>query len=472
MGEIKRKIPQSFVDLVNGSLAGRFIGFGINLLLTRLLGAEGFGLFGLGLAAIQTYEVTARVGVDYGLNCKLTDLRVSEQYEEARAVAGRALYVNGVLARVLGTCVWIWIILLGGLLPDLERVERTILGSLIVISMIEEGRASLYWELLLCYGESRKLALKQGLFAPIKLLLALLGGGLGVIGAVSGYTLGSIVQLRWLRYSTSGIRSNISSLRESIVQFKELITSGLVIYVTNSISALVFLPLLVEVARTSGLEDVGYFRVGQLVVQVITLVPGAITPLLFIKLRRESQKNDVDIIEQSLMAVWTVGLISLLGYIAVDRSLISLMFGAGFAGSILATRILVLVAVIEAVGQVLHTPALAKGKVRLFVLGQNIGSVIAGIIGWLMIPSMGLKGLLVSKLISCLVPLVVFGVEIWDRLNNKVFVVAYLLCTLGAGFLCIGTQGIMTRSLIALTILTVITIVGYSEWNRISGDTR
>ncbi|MEB3156686.1 MAG: hypothetical protein VKO26_04530, partial [Cyanobacteriota bacterium] len=61
-----------FLHLLGGSLLGRGLGFGANLLLSRSLGPGNLGVLTLVLSTTQTVEMTVRCGVDYGITCALT----------------------------------------------------------------------------------------------------------------------------------------------------------------------------------------------------------------------------------------------------------------------------------------------------------------------------------------------------------------------------------------------------------------
>ena len=143
------------------------------------------------------------------------------------------------------------------------------------------------WDLLLIKGRSKLVSLKQGLFAPVNSAAAVGGYCLGIEGALTGYALGSVGQTIWIRKQTKPYLLSSGTWVNGWSTTWYLIRTGLPLYATNSISAVVFLPLLAGVAISAGISDVGYLRIGQLVVQLFTLIPGAIAPILFLRLRQE-----------------------------------------------------------------------------------------------------------------------------------------------------------------------------------------
>ena len=136
----------------------------------------------------------------------------------------------------------------------------------------------------------------------------------------------------WIRNQTKPYLLSNGALFSGWSPTWHLIRTGLPLYATNSISAVVFLPLLAGVAVSAGISDVGYLRIGQLVVQLFTLIPGAIAPILFLRLRQEKDHADrTKEAQKSLQLVWTLGLVSLLIYCLIDRQLIFILFGKIFA---------------------------------------------------------------------------------------------------------------------------------------------
>ena len=285
-------------------------------------------------------------------------------------------------------------------------INKSITIIFLAIIVIAESLGGLPWDILLVQGQTRLVALRQGLFAPLKILCAVIGSGFaGISGALMAYAMASSAQTCWIQKRIEPFISRKGVPPKFWRKAGKLIGTGLPLYVTNALSAMVFLPLLAGVAIEVGISDVGYLRIGQLVVQLFTLIPGAVAPILFLKLRQEKEdSNKIKESEKPLQFVWSVGLISLLIYCVIDRFLINWLFGSEFLPSIEATRILVLCAVLDSSSQVLYTPLLSSEKTRLFALVQNASAITAGIIGWIFIPKMGLEGYLIAKISFAYIP--------------------------------------------------------------------
>jgi len=416
---------------------GRALGFGLNLLLSRSLGPTGLGLFSLVLTTCQTFELTARGGVDYGLSCELTGAAAQRSELEKASVAESALRIVQLSTLVLATALWIWVVPLEGLLPVGLRISRGGAAVALVLIAALESLGGLPWDLLIIAGDTKRVALRQGLFAPLKLLVALAGAAsFGVTGALTGYGLASAAQLLWLQRICRRLWPWPKRFWPNWQQAWVLTRSGIALYGTNALAALVFLPLVSEVANNAGIAEVGYLRVGQIMVQLFTLLPGALTPLLFLKLRGASKDDSQVSFETSLRLIWWLGLAALMAYLLIDQILIRLFFGEVYLASLQPTRLLVLMAVLDSVNQVLHTPLLASRRTRLFAISQNSGAALAAGLGWWLIPSMGLQGFLAAKLCFSALPVGIYLLEGWSRFRQTRMVALLLLATISIAPLC------------------------------------
>jgi O-antigen/teichoic acid export membrane protein len=451
-------------QLLSGSIIGRALSFGLNLALSRTLGPTGLGLFSLVLSTCQSFEIAARAGVDYGLSCELTEQKQQLSKSERSVVAATALQVVGLTSLVLAAVLWVWVVAFNGLLPVGLRISRQGAALTLVAIAVLESLGSLPWELLLIAGQTKLVALRQGLFAPLKLLFALVGArilGLGLPGALIGYGFISLAQWAWLKQQCRRFYKLPSQQSPRWSGAWKLVQSGLGLYGTNALAAIVFLPLLAYLAQDFGVAEVGYFRVGQILVQLFTLLPGAIAPVLFLKLRtsndEESRKRNSEI---SLHLVWWIGLAALLLYLFIDHQVVSVFFGNSFLPAIQPTRLLVLMAVLDSVNQLLHTPLLASKKTRLFALTQNCSAVLAAGLGYWLIPKWGLQGFLAAKFAFSLLPVMVYLKESWHHLNPGRLLMLSLATTLLSPLCWMIHPGAQLSSVLLVVVAVILAVEG------------
>ena len=452
----------AIAQLLSGSLIGRALSFGLNLLLSRTLGPTGLGLFSLVLSTSQSFEIAARAGVDYGLTCALTDEKKKLSRRERSDIASMALQVVGLTSLVLAAVLWVWIVAFNGLLPVGLRINRQGAALALMVIAVLESLGSLPWELLLIAGQTKLVALRQGLLAPLKLLLALVGATiLGLPGALIGYGLIAAGQWAWLKQQCKQFYRWPSRESPRWSKAWKLVRSGLGLYGTNALAAIVFLPLLAYLAQDSGIAEVGYFRVGQILVQLFTLLPGAIAPVLFLKLRTSndeaSNKRNSEI---SLHLVWWIGLTALVLYLFVDHQVVAVFFGNSFLPAIQPTRVLVLMAVLDSVNQLLHTPLLASKQTRLFALTQNCAAVLAAVLGYWLIPKWGLQGFLAAKFAFSLLPVMVYLKESWHRLNPGRMLMLSLATTLLSPLCWMIHPGAQLSSVLLVLVTVILAVEG------------
>ncbi len=421
-----------FLHLLGGSLLGRGLGFGANLLLSRGLGPGNLGVLTLVLSTTQTAEMTVRCGVDYGITCALTGPGADLPPERQGQIAHTALRVVQLATLIVALGLVLWVLPGGGLLPRSLPLSRETLTLALVVICSLESLSSIQWDLLLIKGHTVALALRQGAFAPAKLLAAWLGALVaGLAGALAGFALVGAVQAGWLRQRCRGLLPWPRQAHFEPATALRLVRQGIPLYGSNLLASLVFLPLLAGVARDQGLTEVGYLRAGQILVQLFTLLPGALVPVLFVRLRDSSHLVDPNRgIERSLRALWWSGLLCLVAYLLIDRWLVPFFFGVAFLPSLQATRILVLAAVAESLSQVLHQPLLASRRTTLYALTQNGAAVVAALAGAQLIPRLGMGGFLIAKLAYALVPLLVYFLVARPAFDTPVALWRHLLLTL------------------------------------------
>ena len=460
----EQHLRKGVVHLLSGSIIGRGLNFILNLALSRALGPSALGIFSLILTTAQTFELTAQVGIDYGVSCALTGPGASKSRQEREKIAATGIRFVGFTSTLLAFALGVWIIHFDGLKLENNEISRSLLAAGVVGISLLESLGSLPWVLFLIQGETRLVALRQGLFAPARLLLALVGGWFSAAtGAIVGYAIMSSIQFVWVSRQCNRLFSMSRLTFFGLRQCWQLIRSGLPMYITNALAGLIFLPLLADVASVAGIADVGYLRIGQMVVQLFTLLPGALAPLLFFKLRSSNKRQDqIQASATSLRLIWCLGLVTLVIYLVIDHTIVRLLFGEVFLQSVQPTRVLVLCAVLDSASQVLHTPLLANRRTTLFTISQNSGAAIAAILGFTLIPTQGISGYLVAKFAYSVIPISIYSIDYFKRIENRSLIVQLLVATSIITPACWQTS--LTLQMQALLITTTLSLAIYCSW--------
>ena len=452
---------RGWLHLASGAGLGRVLGFASNLLLSRWLGPTELGLFNLVATTVQTSDTLVRCGGDYALNFELGGQSEATKTERGAQLA-RGLAQLCSLTTILiclGVGLWVW---WGqGLFPISFRVShRLILTSLLLLMIACEGTAAAAWEVLLVSHRTALLALRQGLFFPLRLLFAACGSFYGgVVGAMGGWTLVALIQCVWLRRVLGSLWNPLQIWPLLFTSLYQLLRRGLPFYTANLLASLIFYPLLLKVASGSGLAEIGYLRVGQILQQLFAFLPSTLVPVLFLKLRGESNFADqVLVMEKPIRIIWFLLLEVLLLYCMADKSLIVRLFGASFLSALLPTRLLLLTALFECLNQLAVQPLLATGQTRLYGLWQNGAAVLAAVLGWLWIPTFGLAAYLIIRLLYVVVPFIGFGMPIVKKLHEPQKMFSLALASIGLLILLLA-QVLLGHSLASTPLIFFFTLV-------------
>lgn len=454
-------IRRSWLQLAGAAGIGRVFGFASNLFLSRLLGPAELGLFNLVTTTVQTSDTLVRCGGDYALNYELGGEPEASHTEAAAKLVQGLSQICSLMTLVVCSCVAIWVFLGKGLFPQDNWVVslRFPLGLLLLLMIAAEGICASAWEVLLVTRKTSELALRQGLFFPLRLLLAAIcAWAWGILGAMIGWSLVAILQCLWLKVVLKKLWNPLKLLPAQWHSARCLLKRGLPFYASNIIASIVFYPLLLQVASKSGLEEIGYLRVGQVMQQVFAFLPATLVPILFLELRgQNSFRDQVRLIEKPLKIIWLLLLEVILIYYLFDGLIVQSLFGYQYVLGLNPTRFLLLTSLIECITQIAVQPLLASGLVRMYGVWQNLGALLSALLGFYLIPSFGLAGYLLAKLCYVLVPFIRFGTEIARSTISPFKFIPYASTTLAVCIITASQEitGYQPNYLIASTIIVV-----------------
>ena len=424
---------RGWFHLASGAGIGRLFGFASNLLLSRWLGPTELGLFNLVTTTVQTSDTLVRCGGDYALNFELGGQPEATKTEYGAQLAGALAQLCSLMTALICIGVGIWVWLGHGLFPgSVVANQRSVLTALLLLMIACEGISASAWEVLLAGHRTSSLALRQGLFFPLRLLLAAIGALFGgVLGAMGGWSLIAVIQCVWLKTILRHLWKPLRIWPFLTSNMHQLLNRGLPFYFANLLASMIFFPLLLRVASGSGLAEIGYLRVGQIIQQLFALLPATLVPILFLRLRSKSSFSDqVKAIEEPLRVIWFLLLVILFSYCIVDRTLINWLFGVGFESALFPTRILLVTALFECLAQLLAQPLLAAGKTRMYSVWQNGAALLAAVLGWLWIPVSGLAAYLLVRLLYVVIPLLAFGKPVFEQLQEPRRIFSLVLMSL------------------------------------------
>ena len=428
---MSKSLTRSWSHLALGAGVGRVFGFLSNLLLSRWLGPVDLGLFNLFSNTVQTSDTLSRLGGDYALNYHLGSQKKPLTTTKGRLLA--SAFTQICLACSLCICLFLalWTVLANGLIPSSISDNQRNTWLILLISMVLlECNCAPAWEILLVMRRTKELSFRQGLFIPLRLFSAALGALFyGPTGSLCGWVFIASSQCIWLKYHLQQSWSPLNLFSPRLYIFK-LLKTGFSFYVSNLTSSIIFYTLLLKVAATTGLSEIGYLRVGQVLQQLFAFLPSTLVPVLFLQLRSQKDFNSqISNLERPLRIIWLL-LIFLLGiYCTLDHWIILTLFGSVFSDAINPTRLLVFTTVVECLFQLISQPYLASRRVRVYGIWLNSSAVISATLGWFLIPQLGLSAYLLVRLLYPLFPLLGLSIPIAEHLYQAYRAVPLIVST-------------------------------------------
>ena len=403
-------MSRGFAHLLTGTVIGRGFSFLLNIGISRILGPSQLGLFALIFNAVQSFELFTKLGLDYSLSLSLTEaLPDKTTYRSQSSIQTIQMVLAILLVSVSVGCFlfWLWLSPGSNYLPETLGDSRNSIVRYLLLICVLESISSFCWDTFISLAKTKFVALRYAIFIPIKLFSFLVGCLLnGFAGGLAAYAITSFLVLIVLLFRMPSRSILIKLNLAALPKYFELISSGFGLYIVNALTALVYLPLWASLAASSGFDQLGYLRVGQLMVQGFSLIPGSLLPAYFLKLRLES--TDKILSNKVLFLTWSLSLSAFTLYSVSAKPLTVALFGSQFLSSFDAGRTLILVSIIDSLVQILHTPYLAKKQINYFLVIQLIPVLLVFIFGSSVIGVFELEGFLALKLISSLIPFILY----------------------------------------------------------------
>lgn len=459
-------IRRGWFHLASGAGLGRIFGFVSNLLLSRWLGPSDLGLFNLVTTTVQTSDTLVRCGGDYALNFELGGEPQSVHSAPGASLVSALSQLCSLATAFLCIITACWVFLGNGLFPiPIAGGQRIIYTALLLLMILCEGSSAPAWEVLLVSHRTGSLALRQGLFFPLRLLSAAIGALFsGVLGAMLGWTLIALLQCFWLKIVLGDLWKPFTLWPPLTKSLSQLVSRGFPFYAANLLASITFYPLLLQLASGSGLSDIGYLRVGQILQQLFAFLPATLVPVLFLKLRAQSSFTDqVLALEKPLRIIWLLLLQVLLLYCTFDQTLLALLFGSEFTAAFVSTRILLITGLFECLSQLVVQPLLANGRTRVYGFWQNGAALFSVVIGWLWIPTAGIAGYLIVRLLYVTIPLIGFGFPVFHILKQPQSFLSLALVSIGLLLVFVG-QAFSNDALYSPIVYSIsFLVVGFAQ---------
>jgi O-antigen/teichoic acid export membrane protein len=455
------------------SVMVRLSGILVLVPLAQLLGPSQLGTYSLVFWLVQTGTILGRLGVDTTIHRNGAQL-----YRTDRAAAGRLFGVGGTLMGLsftaLTVAVWVWRFpLAADWLRNKDAAEW--FGYAAVILFTESMGLVLMTGLLSLHNfKAHSLATAAGALGRL-LLLPVLAWRYGLLGAFLGLILASLLQLivAFINFYRSTQQYYIPlSLQGFWQESKQILRFGLPFYAGNALIGLVILPMMGELGRVAGVETLGQLRIGQSLSQIVSFLPGAISPVAISVLSEAygtEGQNFQRLRSVHLRSNWLLALTLVMFLSLASRPLIVLLFGNTYQATIPLLIGMSWVALLTVVVDNLNLYSLTAGNTKVIALGSIIQKIIFVSITFWLIPLYGGMGFILGLLIGGGIQLAVMITALWQGLEAFLRRKFGILC-LWTGA-CIGVFYLVARLNIPTFIiwpsafilsLTIATMCAYS----------
>lgn len=326
------------------------LAFGLSLLLARLLGASGVGVYYLAMSVIMLASVVARMGLSLTLLRFTAASIADENWTELNGVYWKCLYV----VVPLSLTVTALLIVTSGLLSEKVFGEPNVgvVINVMAFSILPMSLAVLHAELIRGFKKIASSLLVLGIILPSVncLIMLFLIPLLGEVGAAWSYFFATVcASLYAIVVSIKCTRKTRGCSR--IFSWRTLLKSAMPNYITNLIQQGVLLSLpVILLGHYAGSEEVGVYSICVRVASLVSFVLVAVNSISGPKIAALFKLGDINqlerVVQQSTILMTVAGLIVALPML-VWREYVLHMFGTDFAFGVWVLVVLV-------VGQVIN----------------------------------------------------------------------------------------------------------------------
>ncbi|WP_246514396.1 lipopolysaccharide biosynthesis protein [Exiguobacterium alkaliphilum] len=388
------KTSKQYVLVLSGNLTTLMSGFLISVLATHTMATSEYGFYKAYLIALQLFATISHLGFHYTFG---------REYAASKSISDLKS-LNGLGLKIIFICSFT--LLLGFYLLFFT-------GEQFEIFSIPEYIKLASWTvsvMLLIFFAQQKLQGKNemGYYAALTILPQLfmsilfsasylLGISLSGEQVVFSYLIFNVISLMFI--FKEGVKFNTQSLNKKIIQNNK--TYGFNLYLGSlvAVSASQFLSLLI--ATIAGLEEYGLFALGMSLASPIAYVASTLGIVNFKRNLKATHINNNELIRTAMLTFGTCVL-----YYIFLNFFIEYIIGVNYRGAVKYANVLIIFYAMTGLGDYLNKFLSAKGE------GTKIrnGSILSGVslvsISALLIPFLGIAGLIVSKIIGALVYLI------------------------------------------------------------------
>jgi O-antigen/teichoic acid export membrane protein len=371
-------------------------GFLSSIVVARLLGVEGMGVFAFSVWLVMVAVMLADVGVPGCLTRYLPELHARGEYRAAEELTGLMLrrFFIALLVVVLGFFVYAaWLVdSSGGYGWEITAANYRVaplFWTLVGISCLAQALAACLYGYLKGaqdFAMQARLAVASMAFQLVTTLVGALT--LGITGALLGAIAGSVVPAIFIGRIVATGKTVNAELRRRATRFAwESWGSYLVTAFAWSRMEIFFLE------RSWGSHAVGLFTVGLTMANIASrgplLLTGALLPYLSHQQGVGDKQKAHEAYATAMRLIASLVFPACLGAAAIAPALMPALYGQDFAASVPSTIVLVSAAALSAIASVTFTYMFAMERTRFVFAIGCIGAVLCIVSGLTLVPAFG-----------------------------------------------------------------------------------
>jgi O-antigen/teichoic acid export membrane protein len=427
LSRIAEESARGGFSLIAGTFVSTVIGAFVVIILARLLGPAGYGVYTLSFVLPALFATF----VDFGLSPALirygASLRTQRKYGRLADLIRSGLLFN--LGVSLAASVLAFALSNQLAASVLQRPDMGRLVALASVTILFQGLFNLTYDALVGLdrmGQSAvMLVLRDAarvIFSPLLIIV-----GFGVAGAISGQILG------WVLASAAGVwmllayqqiirnrPSEPASEKGMALDIETMIRYGLPLYLAALLSSVLFQYQNIVLAFFTTNTEIGNFNAarnfGVLISILATPVATALFPA-FSKLDLETRKKELQIMFENSVKYTTLLIIPLAVFVGVaSRDLIRAIYGAAYTHAAIYLMLYVGTFLLAGMGsQVIGAFLNGVGKTKVTFMIALVQLAIFLPLAPLMAWVYGVPGMIVALILSSLVPI---GLGLWVAIGR------------------------------------------------------
>ena len=390
----KQTIVKNTFWLTAGTVLSRGIRALIVIYAARILGVEGYGVFSYAMSLAAFFSIFS----DLGLSSLLTR-EVSKDSEKKSAYVSTIFYVKGAI-------LFLTVILTLIFAPFLIKISavQPLIPIAILLVLFDNIRVFGF-----SFARARnKMEIEGALSVVTDVLITIFGITLlftnpSPKGLASMYLLGSaigaflifLVLRKYIKRIYAGFDRKL---------IKPILTASSPFIIMGIFGAFMINIDMVILGIFRSASELGLYSAAQRPVQLLyilpTLIASSIFPILSKFAHDKEDTKSKTILETSITSVILIALPLTMGGVILAKQIIPLVFGANYAGSILAFQLLITTTLLVFPGTIIGNTIFSYNLQKKLILTTGAGATVNVILDLLLIPMFGINGSAVATIVS------------------------------------------------------------------------